>query len=78
MDPFSKWAPAFGCQSCGVTFRKLRYDTQFHIEVMKQENGLGEFTMVSQPIRLFWVDWFVFHFFLGRLQIFIFFGRLPF
>ena len=24
---------------------------------------LGEFTMVSQPIRLILVDWFVFHFF---------------
>ena len=36
----------------------------------KQEIYLGEFTMVSQPIRLILVDWFVFHF--------IFLGRLPF
>ena len=33
---------------------------------------LGEFTMVSQPIRLILVDWFVFHFCLGRFP-FLFF-----
>ena len=37
----------------------------------------GEFTMVSQPIRLILVDWFVFHFCLGRFP-FIFFGCLTF
>ena len=50
--------------------------------------SLGEFTMVSQPIRLILVDWFVlnlkknivevvFSFFWGRLPYF-FWGRLPF
>ena len=29
----------------------------------KKEKKLGEFTMVSQPIRLILVDWFVFNFF---------------
>ena len=44
-----------------------------------QLSWLGEFTMVSQPIRLILVDWFVFHFFLGCLPFFHFFlGRLPF
>ena len=47
---------------------------------------LGEFTMVSQPIRLILVDWFVFHFFevifhffyVVFLFFFFFLGRLPF
>ena len=47
---------------------------------------LGEFTMVSQPIRLILVRLpfflgrfhFIFLFFLGRLHFLFLFGRLPF
>jgi hypothetical protein len=38
---------------------------------------LGEFTMVSQPIRLILVDWFIFHFFLGRLPFYLFLRSSP-
>ena len=42
----------------------------------KRKIKLGEFTIVSQPIRLILVDWFVFHFCLGRFPFF--FGCLHF
>ena len=38
---------------------------------------LGEFTIVSQPIRLIVVDWFVFHFIL-RLSPFLIFFEVVF
>ena len=38
--------------------------------IVKNKVILGEFTMVSQPIRLILVDWFVFNFCLGCFLFF--------
>ena len=51
------------CKDCQIYLTSLWY----HVH---NKGKLGEFTMVSQPIRLILVDWFVFHFFLGHLQLF--------
>ena len=80
-----------------VNFQQLR-QMQLVVKIKKafsrEQNylKLGQFTMVSQPIRLILVDWLVFHFCKGRFPfkkkikkknqvvfIFQFFlGRLPF
>ena len=54
---------------------RFRYFTRSFPSFTHNCQLLGEFTMVSQPIRLILVDWFVFHFCLGR---FPFFGCLHF
>ena len=46
-----------------------------YIILTKNMKLLGEFTMVSQPIGLILVDWFVFHFCIGRLPFFFIFFR---
>ena len=78
------------CKMCGINFAEDLEEFQHHQvqkmchktnkeRVIKKNGILGEFTMVSQPIRLILVDWFVFHFiFLGRLPFLFFLGRLPF
>ena len=55
---------------------KLQASLHFMI-ILQYWYKLGEFTMVSQPIRLIRLNWFVFHFCLGRFP-FNFFGCLQF
>jgi hypothetical protein len=46
---------------------KLTWKQLVKKAIFEKNKKLGEFTMVSQPIRLILVDWFIFHFCLGRL-----------
>ena len=53
--------------------------TQLYDKKLHCKTSLGEFTIMSQPIRLSLVDWFVFQFLLDHLPFFSFFWcRLPF
>jgi hypothetical protein len=70
--PSSKGLTEGTPQNLSIYFRLKR--NRIHKSLLLE---LDEFTMVSQPIRLILVDWFVLLFFLGCFP-FIFLGRLSF